>query len=102
MVLLCTIVFADACWGLKRESDILTDSFGTKVITELDSLNMIIQDRIEPWAPYSVDLDAVRDELATSFGVNTIAWVSIGLHVLKILITLQVAICNVLLVRDQS
>ena len=70
------------------------------MLAELDSLNMVIQNRVEPWALYSVNLDAVRDELALTSDIKTITWVSLGLNVLKVLLTLLVTICNALLVRD--
>ena len=64
MVILSSIFLTEACWSLKRESMTLTDYHGTELIAELSELNEIIRDRIEPSKPYSVDLEAVRDELA--------------------------------------
>ena len=80
----------------------LRDFHGTQVLATFEELNKTIQDRITPSQPYIVSLDALRDDLARAqIGIQDMAWASICLLFLKMLLTVLAALCYTRHLKEQ-
>ena len=103
MAVFCSIVLAEAAWGIKRETVTLSDFHGTQVLATFEEINKTIKDRVTPSQPYIVSLDALRDDLAQAqTGIQAKAWVSICLLFLKMFLTVLVALCYTRHVKEQA
>ena len=94
MLVLCSIILAEASWGIRRETMTLKDLHGGTVLTAISQLNQAIRDHVSPSAPFTVDLAQVRSNFAHSQPhLESVCWTSMGLHSLKMVLTVLAALC---------